>query len=98
MDQLELERKWGGFHPATARCGMREVPATTKTAGRDTTWWDPVSKTQTTARAMLLVMARMAMAREYKLPDGEEVYGVVEEVRAWVLAHRAANKRQRRNN
>jgi hypothetical protein len=34
----------------------------------------------------------------YKLPDGEEVYGAVEEVRALVLAHGAANKRQRRNN
>jgi hypothetical protein len=35
----------------------------------------------------------------YKLPDGEEVYGAVEEVRALVLAHRgAANKRQRRGN
>jgi hypothetical protein len=34
----------------------------------------------------------------YKLYDGEEAYGAVEEVRAWVLAHRAANKRQRRNN
>jgi hypothetical protein len=30
----------------------------------------------------------------YKLPDGEGVYGAVEEVRAWALAHRAANKRQ----
>ena len=29
----------------------------------------------------------------YKLPDGEEVYGAVKEVRVWVLAHRAANKR-----
>ena len=34
----------------------------------------------------------------YQLPNGEEAYGAVEEVRAWVLAHRAANKRQRRNN
>ena len=36
----------------------------------------------------------------YKLPDGEEVYGAVavEEVRALVLAQRAANKRQRRGN
>jgi hypothetical protein len=34
----------------------------------------------------------------YKLPDCEEVHGAVEEVRACVLAHRAANKRQRRNN
>jgi hypothetical protein len=31
----------------------------------------------------------------YKPPDDEGVYGAVEEVRAWVLAHRAANKRQR---
>jgi hypothetical protein len=29
----------------------------------------------------------------YKLPGGEEVYGAVKEVRAWVLVHRAANKR-----
>jgi hypothetical protein len=34
----------------------------------------------------------------YKPPDGEEVYGAVEEVRALVLARGAANKRQRRNN
>jgi hypothetical protein len=50
---------------------------------------------------MLLAMARMMMAREccfYKLPGGEEAHGAVEEVRAWVLTHGAANKRQRRNN
>jgi hypothetical protein len=38
------------------------LPATTKTARRDTTRWDPVSKTQTTARAVLLAMAGMTMA------------------------------------
>jgi hypothetical protein len=44
---------------------MRGVSATMKTAGRDATWWGPVSKTQAMARAMLLVMARMTMAREH---------------------------------
>jgi hypothetical protein len=34
----------------------------------------------------------------YKLHGGEEVHGAVEEVRAWVLAHRAAKKRQRKSN
>ena len=34
----------------------------------------------------------------YKLPGGEEACSAVEEARALVLAHRAANKRQRRNN
>jgi hypothetical protein len=34
----------------------------------------------------------------YKLPDGEEAYGAVEEVRAWALARMATNKRQRRDN
>jgi hypothetical protein len=34
----------------------------------------------------------------YKPPDGEGVYGAVEGVRALILAHGAANKRQRRNN
>jgi hypothetical protein len=34
----------------------------------------------------------------YKLPDGEEVYGAAKDVRAWVLIHRTANKRQRRKN
>ena len=46
----------------TVMCRRRKAPATTKTVARDTTWWDPVSKTQTMACARLLVMAMMAMA------------------------------------
>ena len=46
------------------------LPATTKTAGRYTTRWEPNSKTRTMARAVLLVMARMAMAREYFFISG----------------------------
>jgi hypothetical protein len=65
---------------------MRKALATTKVVGRDTTWCGPVSKTQAMARAIVTGCgkddngARMLF---YKLPDGEGVYGAVEEVRAW---------------
>ena len=71
---------------------MRKALATTKVVGRDTTWCGPVSKTQAMARAIVTGCgkddngARMLF---YKLPDGEGVYGAVEEVRAWDLVHMA---------